>query len=83
MVFVDEFVTLYDQPDYINAVPPLPSYSKETHQQSYHGKAASHGATLASVAQTLGWDASIWNFTSGDSALGFTIKVLGDNKIEF
>ena len=83
MVFVDEFVTLYDQPDYINAVPPLPSYSKETHQQSYHGKAAPHGATLASVAQTLGWDASIWNFTSGDSALGFTIKVLGDNKIEF
>ena len=83
MVLVDEWVSLYDQPDYVNAMPPLPSYSTATHQQSYHGKAAAPGATIASVAQSLGWDSTIWNFASDGSGLGFTIKQLGDNKIEF
>ena len=83
MVLVDEWILLYDQPDYVNAMPPLPSYSTATHQQAYHGKAAAPGATLASVAQSLGWDATIWNFASQDSAFGFNIKQLGDNKIEF
>lgn len=83
MDLVDEWISLYDQPDYINAMPPLPSYSTATHQQAYHGKAAAAGATIASVAQSLGWDSNIWNFASADSAFGFTIKVLGDNKIEF
>ena len=83
MVLVDEWVSLYDQPDYVNAMPPLPSYSTATHQQSYHGKAAAQGETLASVAQRLGWDNAVWNFASGGSGLGFTIKQLGDNKIEF
>ena len=83
MVLVDEWISLYDQPDYVNAMPPLPSYSTATHQQAYHGKAATPGATLASVAQSLGWDSNIWNFASSGSAFGFTIKVLGDNKIEF
>jgi hypothetical protein len=83
MNFLDEWVFLYDQPDYINAMPPLPSYSTATHQQSYHGKAAAADATLASLAQSLGWDSNVWNFASDGSALGFTIKQLGDNKIEF
>ena len=83
MDLVDEWISLYDQPDYINAMPPLPSYSTATHQQAYHGKAAAAGATIASVAQSLGWDSNIWNFAAADSAFGFTIKVLGDNKIEF
>ena len=83
MDLVDEWISLYDQPDYVNAMPPLPSYSTATHQQAYHGKAAAPGATIASVAQSLGWDSNIWNFAAADSAFGFTIKVLGDNKIEF
>ena len=29
----------------------------------YHGKAAASGATLTQVAQSLGWSASIWNFS--------------------
>lgn len=83
MVLVDEWISLYDQPDYINAMPPLPSYSTASHQQAYHGKAAAPDATIASVAQSLGWDSSVWDFASGGSSLGFTIKQLGDNKIEF
>lgn len=83
MVLLDDFVTLYDQDNFINAAPPQPSYSNQTHQQSYHGKAAAQNATLASVAQSLGWEAAIWNFTSAGSDLGYTIKVLGNNKIEF
>ena len=69
MILVDEWISLYDQPDYVNAMPPLPSYSTATHQQAYHGKAASPGATLASVAQSLGWDSAIWNFASDGSGL--------------
>jgi len=91
MVLVDEWISLYDQPDYVNAMPATPSYAVgwqsdygiPSTQQAYHGKAAAPGATLASVAQSLGWDATIWNFASQDSAFGFTIKQLGDNKIEF
>lgn len=83
MILTDDFMTLSDQEDIVNAMPPLPSYSTDTHQQSYHGKAAAPGATLASVAKSLGWDESIWNFASNGSGLGYTIKQLGDNKIEF
>ena len=82
MVFTDDFLTLVDQEDFVNAMPPLPSYSTATHQQAYHGKAAEAGATLASVAQSLGWDATVWDFSSS-SATGLTIKKLGDNKVEF
>ena len=83
MILVDEWISLYDQPDYVNAMPPLPSYSTATHQQAYHGKAAAPGATLASVVQSLGWDPAIWNFTGTGSGITLTIKQLGDNKIEF
>ena len=83
MVLADDFMTVVDHENIENATPPVPSYSKETHQLAYHGKAAAPGATLVSVAKSLGWDSSIWNFASGSSSLGFTIKPLGDNKIEF
>ena len=83
MILTDDFMVLSDQEDIVNAMPPCPSYSTENHQQAYHGKAAAQGATLASVAKSLGWDNSIWNFASNGSGLGFTIKQLGDNKIEF
>ena len=31
---------------------------------TYHGKAAAAGATLSSVAQSLGWSADIWDFSA-------------------
>ena len=82
MVFTDDFITLEDQEDFVDAMPPLPSYSTASHQQFYHGKAAASDATLASVAKSLGWDESVWDFSSS-SAMGITIKQLGDNKVEF
>ena len=82
MVFTDDFITLEDQEDFVDAMPPLPSYSTASHQQFYHGKAAAPDATLASVAKSLGWDESIWDFSSS-SSMGITIKQLGDNKVEF
>jgi hypothetical protein len=30
----------------------------------YHGKAAAAGATLSSVAQTAGWSADVWDFST-------------------
>ena len=80
MVYVDDFLTLVDHEDCENACPPLPSYATATHQQAYHGKAAAAGVSLASVAKSLGWDESVWDFSSGS---GLSIKGLGDNKIEF
>jgi hypothetical protein len=82
MVYTDDFLTLEDHEDCENAMPPLPSYSTATHQQAYHGKAAAADATLASVAKSLGWDESVWDFSSA-SANEMTIKKLGDNKVEF
>lgn len=83
MVLMDDFIDLYDQDDFVDAMPPLPSYSTATHQQAYHGKAAPEGATLAEVAKSLKWDESVWNFASDDATFGFSIKQLGDNKIVF
>lgn len=82
MVYTDDFLTLEDHEDCENACPPLPSYSTATHQQAYHGKAAAPDATLASVAKSLGWDASVWDFSSS-SEMGISIKQLGNNKVEF
>lgn len=65
MTLTDPFVSLWDQPDYVNAMPPLPSYSSATHQQSYHGKAAGAEETLSQVASRIGWSPDIWNL-SGD-----------------
>ena len=63
--------SLYDQE---NASPssPLsmtnPDATKYTHYYPYHGKAA--GSTrLSTVAQGLGWDSSVWNFSEDTPAL--------------
>ena len=32
--------------------------------RAYHGKAAAADATVSSIAQTLGWSADIWDFST-------------------
>ena len=81
---VDSFLTgLCDHENVSESLPPLPSGITDYNQRAYHGRKADHGATLAALAKSLGWDAAIWNFNSDGSDLGFPIKPLGDNKIEF
>ena len=63
MTFTDPYITLWDQPDYVDAMPPLPDYSTLTHQCAYHGKAAAAGATLSSVAKSIGWDETVWDLS--------------------
>lgn len=64
--FSDE-LTLYDQEN-ANPETPLvvnnPNSSTYKHYSPYHGKAAG-SSRLSTVAQGLGWDSSVWNF-SGD-----------------
>lgn len=84
MIFTDPFLPyLCDHENVNNALPPLPEGDTDVNHYWYNGKAAAADATLASLAQSLGWDPAIWNFSSESSALGFAIKQLGDNKIEF
>ena len=67
MNFIDAAgaMVLVDQEDVANGFPASPSYSEETTQAAYHGKAAAADATVSSVAKALGWDESVWNL-SGD-----------------
>ena len=58
-------MTLSDQDNVTNAVPPTPAYLDNATQAAYHGKAAAADATVSSVAKALGWDESVWNL-SGD-----------------
>ena len=84
MIFTDPFLPyLCDHENVNNSLPPLPEGDTDVNHYWYNGKAAAADATLASLAQSLGWDPAIWNFSSESSALGFAIKQLGDNKIEF
>lgn len=62
---------LYDQEDadattplVINAVPP-----KYTYIYPYHGKAAEASATASSLAQSLGWNADIWDLSGSEPKL--------------
>ena len=62
---------VYDQEDadattplVINAVPP-----KYTNIYPYHGKAAEASATATSLAQSLGWNADIWDFSGSEPKL--------------
>ena len=62
---------VYDQEDadattplVINAVPP-----KYTNIYPYHGKAAEASATASSLAQSLGWNADIWDFSGSEPKL--------------
>ncbi|MCQ2184236.1 MAG: DUF4886 domain-containing protein [Bacteroidales bacterium] len=59
-----DYNILVDQPDFGPSYP----YSKlgsETYYMPYHGRAAASGATVSSVARSLGWNADVWDF-SGD-----------------
>ena len=57
-----QFNVLYDQE---NASPaaPLVIAVKGDYNYPYHGKAAPSGATLSSVARSLGWPEDIWDFS--------------------
>lgn len=44
-------------------VPQGQGHKNDWAQLAYHGKAAAADATVSSLAQTLGWDASIWDFS--------------------
>ena len=62
---------VYDQEDadaatplVINAVP-----STYTYIYPYHGKAAEASATATSLAQSLGWNADIWDFSGSEPKL--------------
>ena len=62
---------VYDQEDadattplVINAVP-----SKYTYIYPYHGKAAETSATASSLAQSLGWNADVWNLSGPEPKL--------------
>ena len=44
-------------------VPQGQGHKNDWAQLAYHGKAAAADATVSSVAQTLGWDAAIWDFS--------------------
>ncbi len=62
---------VYDQEDadattplVINAVP-----SKYTYIYPYHGKAAEASATASSLAQSLGWNADVWNLSGPEPKL--------------
>ncbi len=62
---------VYDQEDadattplVISAIP-----SKYTYIYPYHGKAAEASATATSLAQSLGWNADIWDFSGSEPKL--------------
>ena len=61
MAFKDHNESVYDQDD-TNASKPLEAQHYTKHF-AYHGKAAADGATLSSVAQSLGWSADVWDFS--------------------
>ena len=56
-------MTLYDQENITDDIPVWPSYALDATQSAYHGKAAAAGATVSSVARSLGWSESVWDFT--------------------
>ena len=67
MEFTDVAMKLVDHENVENGRPPLPTYEGTTadnNQYAYHGKAAASGATLSSVAKTIGWDETVWDLTN-------------------
>lgn len=66
---VENGMTLFDQENVTNGMPTAPSYSAETTQRAYHGKAAAADATCSSVAKSLGWDETIWDLSKDLPAL--------------
>ena len=58
--------TMVDQPncDGTNWVQGTTPGTKATYQCPYYGVAAANDATVSSLAQTLGWDPAIWDFST-------------------
>ena len=79
---LDPFITeLIPHENVTKSLPPLPAGVTDVNQCAYNGKPAAEGLTLAELAKSLGWDATVWDFSAEGNELN--IKELGDNKIEF
>jgi hypothetical protein len=65
MVLTDnvDISKLFDQENLENAQLPLPTGATGNPNRSYHGKAAAAGATISSVAKTLGWSEDVWDLS--------------------
>ena len=57
-----------DQPN-VSASSPLTEGVQDTYCYPWHGKAAASGATVYSLATTLGWDTAIWDLSSAEPTL--------------
>lgn len=58
--------TQVDQPDSDGTnwvAGTTPGTTSSTNQNPYYGVAAASGATVSSIAQTLGWSSDVWDFT--------------------
>lgn len=69
---------LYDQPNASPGAPLVKASDTGTYNYPYHGKKADAGATLTSVARSLGWSADVWDF-SGDKPV---LKSVGGTPAE-
>lgn len=58
---VGQYNTLTDTPDCGPNAPYVKESGTPTYLCPYHGKAAASGATVSSVARSLGWSTSVWD----------------------
>lgn len=54
----------YDMPNVTPGAPLTQAAGSGTFNYPYHGKAAATGATLSSLAKSLGWSQSVWDFSA-------------------
>lgn len=59
---------LVDQDDCVGQLPVLAGASGDPNR-AYQGKAAAKGATISSVAKTIGWDETIWDLSGATPKL--------------
>lgn len=57
-----------DQPN-VSDSSPLTVGVQDTYCYPWHGKASGSGATISSLAITLGWDSTIWNLSGSEPTL--------------
>ena len=55
---------LFDHEDSDTSKPLTQPSGSAKWYSPYHGKAASAGSTLSTVAQSAGWSAQVWDFSS-------------------
>lgn len=65
----NSFNVLFDQEDSSASSPLSVDASTYVYNYPYHGKAAPSGSTASSLAQALGWDPAIWDFSGQCPAL--------------